>query len=1039
MVVTPVTGAGNRRKQEPAAIRRERTHEEGIESMNHRATVRPVRNTALAGVSAGALALAAVLPASAIAAPQAAAVPNAPTPGDPAQTDPSPAQTAVVPAGQPVDEAAITAPQDAADPASPDIVVTGFRRSLDAAINLKRESVSSVDAIVAEDIAKFPDQNLAESLQRIPGISIQRDGGEGRSITVRGLGAQFTRVRVNGLETVATSSDGASANRDRAFDFNVFASELFNSIVVRKTAEASLDEGSLGAVVDLNTGNPLGGKTGFTLVASAQGSYNDLSKDWGPRLAGLASWKSADGTFGVAVSAAYQKNDTLELGNNTVRWQQTRFDSVAGVPCFTATGVTGGAARPNSGGLYTPSAGCNAVALAFHPRIPRYSEIGHDRERLGITGSVQWSPTDATKVSVDALFSRFKEDREEKHGEVLFRNNERAIDVASYTIDGDNNLIAGTFNDVYVRTEHYLRRSQTDFHQVGASWDQDLSDTVRFTALGGFSKSDADIPVETTLAFDDRDAQGYSYDFTNSRSPKLTFGTSVTDPAVFQLAEIRDRPSNVTNRFRTLSLRGEWDVTQGFSVAPGFVYRRFKFDSVAFQRDTLVCPSRATAAPDVVLGTITCSPNSLFGPTAVNGFPVTPALGEIWNVGPSNQPAGNTNSFLIPNLATGTQFTNLYNRPLLLDVGNNRGVIEEVKGGFLEFRVKGDLFGLRYAANAGVRYVQTNQSSTGISVVNGVNQTAEVERSYDDWLPAINVALFPVESVIIRGAIADVLTRPSLGNLTPGGSIDAFNFRVTFGNPFLEPFRATAYDLSAEWYFAPQSLASVAIFKKDVRSFPVSQTISGFFADTGLPLSILPSGSPLATNPTAPILISTTVNGTGASLKGIELQLQAPFRFLPGFLRNFGGIINATFVDSDATYSVVGAATNAAVPANGGAAVTLPPAANRSETLFGLSKKALNGTLYYEDSKFSARVSASYRSGFLDGASATGNVFEGFNSTVNVDASVRYNITSNLELSLQGVNLTDEYRDRFTDIDANRNYEYNHFGRTILIGGRFKM
>src|SRR6187551_1142005 len=174
---------------------------------------------------------------------------------------------------------------EAAESGDEAIVVTGFRASLNAALSVKRDSVSSVDAIVAEDIAQFPDQNLAESLQRIPGVSIQRDGGEGRAITVRGLGPQFTRVRVNQLETIATSTDGAAANRDRAFDFNVFASELFTSIVVHKTAEASLDEGSLGAVVDLNTGNPLAGKYGFTAVGSALASYNDLSESLEPRLA----------------------------------------------------------------------------------------------------------------------------------------------------------------------------------------------------------------------------------------------------------------------------------------------------------------------------------------------------------------------------------------------------------------------------------------------------------------------------------------------------------------------------------------------------------------------------------------------------------------------------------------------------------------------------------------------------------------------------------------------------------------------------------
>jgi TonB-dependent receptor len=921
------------------------------------------------------------------------------------------------------------------------IVVTGFRSSLAAALNVKRNSVGAVDVIVAEDIAKFPDQNLAESLQRVPGITIQRSGGEGSRITVRGLGSQFTRVRLNGLETVASSTNDASVNRDRGFDFNVFASELFSSIVVRKTAEASLDEGSLGAVVDLNTGNPLVGKYGFTSVLSAQASYNDLSKKAGPRLAGLLAWKSPSGTLGFAVSAAYQKSETQELGNNTVRWVQSRFDSVAGTPCFFTT-TTSTVASPNAGGQYRQSAGCDAVALAFHPRIPRYSFVGHDRERLGLTGSIQWSPGDATKVSVDGLFSRFKADREEKHGEVLFRSNERAIDVVNYKVDSNQNLISGTFNDVFVRTEHYLRRSQTDFYQLGATWDQDITDSLRFTLLGGFSKSDADIPLETTIAFDDRDAQGYSYDYTDMRSPKLTFGTSVTNPAVFQLAEIRDRPSTVTNKFRTLSLRTEWDVAEGFTVATGAVYRRFGFDTVAFQRDTSVCPSRTTAAPDVVLGTITCTPSAVFGPTAVYGFPVTSALGEIWNVGRSGQPSGNTDQFLIPNLQAATDFTKLYSRTPALDVGNNRSVVEEVKGGYLELRAKGELFGLRYAGNAGIRYVRTDQTSTGISVVNGANQNVTVERDYDDWLPAVNLAVFPTEKLIIRAAAAEVMTRPSLGSLTPGGSVDAFNFRVNFGNPFLQPIRATAYDLAAEWYFAPQSLFSVALFQKNVTSFPVGQTRSGVFADTGLPISILPTGSPLASNPNQQITIQTQVNGTGAKLEGLEVQLQLPFRFLPGFLRNLGLITNATFIRSNADYTVIPPSTTT-VPATGspggGSAIPVAATITRQQTFFGLSKRTFNATLYYEDDRFSARTSASYRSRFIDDVSATGNMFEGFNSTFNVDASVRYRLTKSLEVSIEGNNLTDEFRDRFTDVDTNRNYEYNHFGRTILFGVRYKM
>jgi len=917
---------------------------------------------------------------------------------------------------------ATEAAADGAAPAAEDeIVVTGFRQSLQAALNVKRDSVAAVDAIVAEDIAKFPDQNLAESLQRIPGISIQRDGGEGRAITVRGLGAQFTRVRLNGLETVATSTDGASSNRDRAFDFNVFASELFSSIVVHKTAEASLDEGSLGAVVDLNTGNPLGAKEGLHGALSVIGSYNDLSKDLGPRVAGLLSWRNVDGTFGIAASAAYSKGDTLELGNNSVRWAQARFDSVDGTNCWTTA---------NSGGTYVPSAVCNQAALAFHPRIPRYGEIEHRRERLGLTGSIQFEPSESTRFSIDALYSRFRESREEKWGEVLLRSNERPINVINPVYDANNNMISATLNDVYVRTEHYLRKSQTEFYQFGGTWDQDISDKFRFTLLAGLSKSNADIPVETTIVFDDRDAQNYKYDYSDMKRPVLTFGTSVTDPANFQLAEIRDRPSNVSNRFKTAQLRTEWDVTDGFQIKAGGMWRRFNFDSIAFTRDTAVCGNGGTSLVTSTSGTIACSASSVFGPTAVYGFPVTAALSELFTLGKAGQPAGTTTQWLIPSFPAATDFTQLYSRTPVADNGNTRSVQETTSGGYLQFDVKGEIFGLEYAGNAGIRYAHTGQSSTGIISGNKVT----VKRSYDDWLPSMNIALYPQEDVIIRGAIAKVITRPTLGNLTPGGSIDGFQYRISYGNPQLNPYRATNFDLGVEWYFAPQAVLSIAGFVKKVESFPISQAFSATYASTGLPKEALPPSSPAFINfdPNQLYTITANVNGPGATLKGVELAAQVPFSAFvnQGFLSHFGILANATFIKSDADYNVQGPAI---VP--GGGLIN----AVRSATLFGVSKRAYNGTLYYEDDAFSARVSASYRSRYVDANSGTGNVFEGYGATWNMDASIRYKVTEWMEVSVEGNNLLDTYRYRFTDFDADRNYENNHFGRTILFGARFKM
>jgi len=195
-----------------------------------------------------------------------------------------------------------------------EVIVTGFRASLTAGLDAKRRDANVIDVIVAEDIADFPDLNLAESIQRVPGVAIDRDAGEGRSITVRGLGSDFTRTRINGMEAQATAGgtdSSGGANRGRGFDFNVFASELFSRITVRKTAAAETEEGSLGATVDLQATRPFD-YDGFTMAASFQGGYNDLSESWSPRTAFLISDRFGENDqFGALVSVAYSERDSL--------------------------------------------------------------------------------------------------------------------------------------------------------------------------------------------------------------------------------------------------------------------------------------------------------------------------------------------------------------------------------------------------------------------------------------------------------------------------------------------------------------------------------------------------------------------------------------------------------------------------------------------------------------------------------------------------------------------------------------------------------
>jgi len=337
----------------------------------------------------------------------------------------------------PAAEAQTTAPEgDAGATQESDIVVTGYRASLRSAIREKRDATVQIDAINAEDIADFPDANLAESLQRLPGVSVDRDNGEGRTITVRGLGGDFNRTRLNGLEALSTAGAndaGTSPNRSRAFDYNTFASELFSSLKVQKTPSAETDEGSLGATIDLQTGRPFD-YAGPRLAVSAEGSYQQNSKKWNPRFAGLASTRFFDGSMGFLVSGAWSKSKN-ELdqyrrapGQSDYLYRNSDFLGAenpqrAGFAAPTGTSFGSVVTNPEALAALT---GSNAAAYAkLYPgapfntpgrlddslvRIPALAAVEQQdvqNERLGVTASYQWQIGDRTLLSIDGAYSRF--------------------------------------------------------------------------------------------------------------------------------------------------------------------------------------------------------------------------------------------------------------------------------------------------------------------------------------------------------------------------------------------------------------------------------------------------------------------------------------------------------------------------------------------------------------------------------------------------------------------------------------------------------
>ena len=887
-----------------------------------------------------------------------------------------------------------------------EVVVTGFRASLNAALEAKQAQDSSIDMIVAEDIADFPDLNLAESLQRVPGVVIARDAGEGRQISVRGLGPQFTRVRINGIEAMsANGSTDASGgtNRTRSFDFNTFASELFNNITVRKTASAEIDEGSLGATVDLRTGRPFD-YDGFTIAGGAQLGYNELTEDSDPRATFLVSNTFADGKFGALLSVAYTDRKLEDDGSSTVRWQP-------------ATGL--GAIDP----AYTGTA-TNAeihAATTFVPRIPRFDKYVHDQQRLGVTASLQFAPSDATTFSLDALYAKFDAKRDEIFLEapVFSTGGAQTLDVnpVHAEIDANGSLVYGIFNDVDIRSEARHDELSTEFTQVTLEGKHTFSDSLSVRGHVGFAEANHENPVQTTLLFDAANIDGYSYDYRdNSRLPLITFGTTdVTNPATWTLSQIRLRPQATINSYQTVAFDVEWAVSDSWKLKAGPEWKNYIYKSSELRRVSET--ALPVAAPVSSYSTITNFGNGL------------------------SLPAGSVTSWLSPDLIAAVGALDLNNRalyPLSLQpvLNNNNEVEEDDLGAYVQGDFKYELGSHTLRGNVGVRYVKTEMTSNGFAPIAGSAFPIEATHEYSDVLPSMNLAFDITDDLLLRFGASKVMTRPNLVQIVPGATVNVSgnNRTVTIGNPALDPFRAKSYDLGVEWYFAPESLLSVAFFYKDVDSFV--QTLRDQRVFTGNPYGIDPAlaiaacGTPAqagcdATTTLWDFTIPTATEG--GPVKGFEVSYQQPFSFLPGMWSNFGAILNYTGVQSEITYLVVPA----------------PPAPNvpvpTTDDLTGLSKRAYNATLYFDNKKFSARVSAAFRSDYLTTVPGrNSNDVEGTAETMNIDFSSSYNFNDHFTISLEALNLTDEVQDQWVGAAANRLSYYHHQGTQYYLGGRFK-
>ncbi|WP_347302083.1 TonB-dependent receptor [Croceibacterium sp. TMG7-5b_MA50] len=942
------------------------------------------------------------------------------------------------------------------DPANPpgsgEIVVTGFRASLDSALELKRNETAAIDSIVAEDIGKFPDSNLAESMQRIPGVALARgDGGEGRNISVRGLGAQFTRVRLNGME--GTSQTGGSdifgaGNTGRSFDFNTFPTEIFSRLTVRKTPSADVEEGSLGATVDLTAPKPFDNDEDFVLSMTARGVYNEVSKQVDPRASLLTSFKFND-DWGVLFSAAYQRRNLREVGYAAVDLlpadinggfcspigftpQNPANNAAKGVTptmCSTDNPRTGTVAayqtirnltRPDANGNPIPGGG------AFFPRIPRYVNSEQDQQRIAGTLTLQYQPSADTDISVDLLLSEFEVERRDNYiaglsfARSISNNGQPMVSVRDIEFDQNGSLVYGLFDGVDVRSEGLVDRFTTTYQQANLNVRQRLGDTLEFTGLVGISESRLDGPSRLQTFIDAIDVDSFSIDYRDGNAtPVINYGFDVSNPANFNYApgradgtvlggfSLQGRPLRNTIDNFTGEGNLAWEASDTVTFKVGGQYRESEFRGRFYAPYTADIQVRPLPA-GVTLADIT---------TQIEG------VGDLWGNGaPDSWVAIDSDAF---------RDVFNYDDIRLCDAscgGGDTRIRERIASGYAMATFDAtDLVGIGVRGDIGVRYVHTDQRSSGYVTISAPGQTPTnvrgdlrvAEQSYDDWLPSANLVIEPVDSLLLRLSAAKVMSRPELQQLTPTSGVNPITRSGNVQNPFLEPIRANTFDAAVEWYWAPGALLSVAFFYKDLQSFV--QTINSLvpFTDLNLPEELLIGSN---TGPNELFNVSRPTNTDGGPLKGVEVNAQIPFSaFADGFFSNVGVLANYTHVTSEIEYCLQSSAGNCI----------------RSTTndLVGLSRNTASGTLYYDDGKFSIRSTANWRDRFLRGIPAsTGSDIQGNAPTLFVDASASYAINDNVGLILEAQNLTDEQNRFYIDSVREDTLFQTRFGRTFTAG-----
>ena len=868
------------------------------------------------------------------------------------------------------------------------IIVVGIRGSMERSLDAKREADSHVEVVTAEDIGKLPAKNVADTLQRLPGVTISSssatEGGfdESDRVSLRGTSPSLTQTLVNG-HAVGTGDWFVLSQVQtvgRSVSYSLLPAEIVSQVVVHKSSEAKITEGGSAGSIDIITRRPLEFADPFTAEANVGAVYSDLPGDTKPQFDALLNWKNDAGTAGILFQAFYEKRSLRRDGQEVVGG----FLPIAADAPVVAT-------NPDLAGV-------------LYPNLIGSTLFEQTRERKGGVLDFQIKPTDNLTLGLNAFYSKLKADNFNRN--YMLWNSQYVPTTAplpGYTVR-DGVLVNAEYpavtgpvvpRGVYDQISRPGASSESKYLTVDADWQ--VTDRFNIKAQAGQTEGHGRSATQDVMEL------GFGG---NAESGWAMHGPA--NPIDWHVGGDNASPSGILPAFGWIFGGQDIDVLdkEDWAQADGELYFsdgtlstidfgvRYSEHTRENENEIAQGPNFATDWQNVAnYPTDHQNYPGDFGNDLGGNFPT-----GIWYWTPG-QLADLNNQFANRDPVTRFYWQDLYS------------VKEKSGAAYVQANFDGD----RWSGNVGLRYVRTQQR---IVTNVAVNPTIPVEdqpggtvngsafgpylptlsrKSYNELLPSANFKYNITDDLVARLSASKTITRPDFSALAGSVSLDDLTHTGSGGNPDLDPIISTNFDAALEWYFAPRALLSASIFSMKMKDYVTFGTSTQQFIDQQ-------ASQDAGQLVLADYAVSSPVN-TDADVKGFELDYQQPIG------DNFGINANYTYADSES---------------------------DGSKPVFGTSKNTYNVSGYFENDRFNARLSYTYRSEFYAGVARTDDFFQ--DNISNVSASLGFKATDWLSISFDALNLNNPKLKYYSQTGDNPKLPYAFYsnGRQYYLNFHFK-